>query len=626
VKRLQAKPHPLAFLTTQQAQAEQVNKPGAPPAEVIRDSCRLEYWYYGRRMGSTLSCHRAILIRSADALALAEMTVPWSPNLVHLSARTHGPQGGIVHLSPEDVRVMSTLRAGGSGGSTTRQLLFAMPGVAPGSIVEYRTRRDFNTWIPTHTHVAPSSLPVHVARFQVIAPRGLSLRVDANGFGVSGSDLDQRWTATNLKPAMSEPLLPASNRRTPQVRVALGTVGPPLGYSLRDVFGSWQEVVTPVAKAIWAAAQKGPALAGTSVSAIWSEVQRRVHDRGALTESKAPYRTAAEILRSAHGNADDRAIAMLALLLRAKKRVGFVLLPPTGAPDIRERRPRPMWGADILLHLPDDNMLLDPACIGCSPGELAPQHRGRGGVKLRLRGASFKARYFRTTGDVQRVRAWPREIRHEVALTPRGLIVRKGTWVVRGDAARGLRSFFADHPLPPAEAQREVKKRFLDEAAEGTLSIEGLKGAPRSPLTVHLRDLLLASAATTRADPWVRIPLRGLRRISWIDAFESPRMTPVALNASMSMVHTVRLVLPKGHRAVILPNASFKSTYASYSVKTTAGAGYVDIVERLQVETQTVFGRWLRDFDTFVQDVQRTRRGALVLRRTEGVVVPPVGK
>jgi len=593
---------------------------------------------------STEEVRRAIYLVNEAGRTFATVQIPYSPDvpIVLLEARSILPDGTVLPVSDSAILDSEYIRTGGEGGRATRVKTFAFPRAGKGAIVEYRYLRRHPGWIMSLEYRVSAPVPVREVRLTAHMPQ-VSIRYAAGGFGAPSIRGQQfTWRLRNVEPPSREAFGLPERLRAPFVSISVDRIDFWYGGVHIDVpvYKTWGNVAAPIWRAVEDVIRTplfgltaGARDDGTKAHQVWQRVQARIDDRAWFSRRDGRPRNALEIYTSGMGTSDERALVMLAALRGAGVPAMLLLLPGDEDEDVKKDFPTPEPLSDVLVCVPtgtSEPLVLDPACLGCAPGELAVPHQGRSGILITgagsatpgltgfesPAGAGVRVKTRRFTTALSPVSEPTSEITAEVIIHERGLVARRGQWTARGALAAMIRHYFAQHPVTEAKRRDVMRKKYLDGVEGGRILVTGLD-TPGAPIRVHLEDVLLERGGFVRAGPWTLVPVHALQRDDWIADLSRKGRGPVHFDVAPGFSRKIRVLVPAGRETVSLPAPRrIESRLAIYDLKVESEEGAVVLNEELSLRQRTFRGGEEEQLAAFLAEVQEQRRRAIVLRET----------
>ncbi|MCB9648124.1 MAG: hypothetical protein H6730_16165 [Deltaproteobacteria bacterium] len=485
------------------------------PAVVLSYKRHVEYMFVGQYQPvMRVSVHMAVLVRRPEALTHATQLIWLRPlDIQGLEAVTHRPDGSTVRFEAEELwntKVFEDLR-----GNAQPLTLIPFRHVVPGSVVELTYAHEARGWSSRVALDLPA-LPIRDAELRVVSggwrtPGSLAwyslvpqpeLRLEPHG---------APWRTERTPDGLLARLvdhIPVAGEEAPEVVAAMeGIVANGRSRSvLRDWAGPFEEVSEE-----FEASRKDAALpadlpgpgADEPPRARAARALRWVQDklrRQPFRWDRQHIRPVKEVVTDRSGTSWERSAVLAALL------EGMGLVPawwwprcPRRIRSSRARRPRqgraPRRGGG-------ESLVLDPGCDACGVDEVRP-HPGRpGGVEGDAHARELERRPLRAPAPAVAVmertlplaEATPRAERLTLALSPRGVMLKRGEVRLRGVEAREINRRFGDGPRDQSDRDAEAK-RFLDAWADGEVRWQ----LGDDVVTAEVQDVLLARGACSRA-------------------------------------------------------------------------------------------------------------------------------
>lgn len=609
---------------------EDLRSETAQPGEaaiVLLDRCRLRLIGLPQEPATQLDCHRAVAITRSEGLPAAEVTleVPRG-RLVQITARTLLPDGRSVLVEESAVHELLLEQAGGPGGRSRRAFVFAFPAVEVGAIVEHHfTVRDDGWWF-RYRHRLDDTLPVRRASFEVDVASTLRIDHTSRGFGAPeivarGEERRYRWEKVGAPAYRSEPLGFDRALGMPTVELALAEVRLPLAQERSvEVFqASWPDALEPLWRAVADAAAVGRARVGPmsepqqelEVARIWSAVQRGIFDRAGVWSPRGGRRSASDIIESRYGASDERALVMLGAIRRAGLDAALGLVPSSALPDLNQEIFSPSGEEHWLVIVSrgqGEPLVLDPACAGCVPGQIAPAHRGRRGVLVRPQDSGGVS-----SGVATELFTLPNgpaiglELAQSLRVGDAGLLLEHGVLRLLGARAAGIRSLLLDDRSRASQAM--VGQAGLLPSPRDAL--EELRGGGLS-LTMSPR----ARPGVTRAGRRLAASISALLPTGEIARLEAERRGPVRFDEPPGFMHRAELALDPGWRWEAVPaRREVDTRLGLYRLEVRQEGGGLIVEEELRVHPATVVPSEYGELLRLVDQVRAARRQRLVAAR-----------
>ncbi|MCC7382501.1 MAG: DUF3857 domain-containing protein [Deltaproteobacteria bacterium] len=606
---------------------EDLRSETAQPGEaaiVLLDRCRLRLIGLPQAPATQLDCHRAVAITRSEGLPAAEVTleVPRG-KLVQITARTLLPDGRSILVEASAVHELLLEQTGGPGGQSRRAFVFAFPAVEVGAIVEHHFTVHDDGWWFRYRHRLDDTLPVRRASFEVDVASTLRIDHTRRGFGAAeivarGEERRYRWERAGAPAYRPEPLGFDRAFGMPTVELALAEVRLPLGQERSaEVFqASWPDALGPLWRAVADAAAVGRAQVApmsapqheAEVARIWSAVQRGIFDRAGVWSPRGGRRSASEIIESRYGASDERALVMLGAIRRAGLDAALGLVPSPALPDLNHEifslSGEEHWLV-IVSRGRGEPLVLDPACLACVPGEIAPEHRGRRGVWVRPEDPGGVSRG--VAAELFTLPSGPAiglVLAQSLRVGDAGLLLERGVLRLLGARAAGIRSLLLDDRSRASQAMAgqvglsSHPRDALEELGDGGLSL-AMSARPRP--------------GATRAGRWLAAPLSALLPTGEIARLEAQRRGPVRFDEPPGFVHRAELALDPGWRWQGVPaRREVETRLGRYRLEVREDGGVLIVEEELRVHPATVdppeYGELLR----LVDQVRAARRQRLV--------------
>ncbi|MCA9550805.1 MAG: hypothetical protein KC933_12295, partial [Myxococcales bacterium] len=479
------------------------------PAVVLSYKRHVEYLFVGRYQPvMRVSVHMAVLVRRPEALTHATQLIWLRPlDIQGLEAVTHRPDGSTVRFEAEELwntKVFEDLR-----GNAQPLTLIPFRHVVPGSVVELTYAHEARGWSSRVALDLPA-LPIRDAELRVVSggwrtPGSLAwyslvpqpeLRLEPHG---------APWRTERTPDGLLARLvdhIPVAGEEAPEVVAAMeGIVANGRSRSvLRDWAGPFEEVSEE-----FEASRKDAALpadlpgpgADEPPRARAARALRWVQDklrRQPFRWDRQHIRPVKEVVTDRSGTSWERSAVLAALL------EGMGLVPRmvvASLPEADPVKPRPAdLDKDVLLVVVEgESLVLDPGCDACGVDEVRPALAGLVGWKVTPTPAS-------SNGDpsvppapavavmertLPLAEATPRAERLTLALSPRGVMLKRGEVRLRGVEAREINRRFSDGPRDQSDRDAEAK-RFLDAWADGEVRWQ----LGDDVVTAEVQDVLLA--------------------------------------------------------------------------------------------------------------------------------------
>ncbi len=579
------------------------------------------------RERTTIDTWRAVAVRTVSGLAAAQyrLLVPGGFELEHFEGATRLAGGGdATPLSEADLGELVLSERG-----ETRHVVrtVAFEGVAPGAVVEHSLRVGRSDAMLADRFEVLDDRPVREVVYELDVPADFEVNLLRRGFDVvpvpdppSGRAV-HRFRAYDVRPHEDLPFGVSHLEAAPSVAwsVASASSGhvdlfPTWGTIAAGLWRSVHERLEPPAS--WVA-QRPAGEVAARIDAAWALVQARLAD-GVTGGGE---RTVEEMATSGFATEDERALALLGLLRAWDVPAHLALVPPAGADELLANFPTPGLRHDVLVCATlgsGERRWLDPSCLGCPAGALAMGHDGRYALLVEPVGdgkAEVEARQVRTPPTPM---APELEADHTLTLGDRGLVATEGKWALRGRLAAQVRAWVARHAtLATEERDAWLRRRFLDGIEPAEMEIRGLD-APRAPIEVVARDVVVARRGHLRVGPWVLLPVDQFFHEPWLAWFRPDRTAPVRFLRSASFRNRARIAQPEGHGLRGIPEPrEVTSPYGLYRLEVSEADGAVALEESLALHAHRIEPEDYAAFHAFLHQVRAARRQHVAFEREQ---------
>lgn len=578
-----------------------------PPAQV-----RYRQHLYAPKTWTDIRRVALIQSRTAADAAAVELTVPPGAVISNFQARTITADGRLIDVD-EPVLFPVIERP---GEPPLERLVFAFPHAEPGAVVAWRVRFVQDGYKPQDQYFVPPVVPVRRARYRFRTYKFVTERALAHGMTHADSTTERRrtrvWTATDLPFEPPEPGMTVHPLGRASVQFAVDTVD---GYSmitdwavvLRALHNQMQSMYTTIPASWYQRPRPTGDLAQAALDIVRAELMTGTTPLGYRKESLAT------LHRFRRGNTDQQALAITALMHHWKQSCELAITTPAGTPPILRNFPSPPVSPNVLVACPM-GLYIDPLCAGCPAGRLSQAHQGRGALRLgnpssRNPTPTFIRLPVQPTTDASRT--------FEVEVNARGLIAREGTVTLHGEAAAGIRAWFAAHPLPEARRAKAAKERFLDGIEAERLGIAGLDTAD-GPIEFKMQGILLSRNGLVRTQDWVKFAIPAAFGESLFGLLSvTDRQRPAELEASDGFHNTLIVKPPEGMAITRAPAAKrVDGPFGEYALTAKTEGGALELVERMVVRPQIVTPADWPKLRAFLEAASAARQAPIVFGRT----------
>ncbi|MCB9651864.1 MAG: hypothetical protein H6730_35485 [Deltaproteobacteria bacterium] len=323
-----------------------------------------------------------------------------------------------------------------------------------------------------------------------------------------------------------------------------------------------------------------------------------------------------EVVTDRSGTSWERSAVLAALL------EGMGLVPRmvvASLPEADPVKPRPAdLDKDVLLVVVEgESLVLDPGCDACGVDEVRPALAGLVGWKVTPTPAS-------SNGDpsvppapavavmertLPLAEATPRAERLTLALSPRGVMLKRGEVRLRGVEAREINRRFSDGPRDQSDRDAEAK-RFLDAWADGEVRWQ----LGDDVVTAEVQDVLLAREGLLMSGDLFSATLEQLFGTPDSSALPA-RPAPYWVGPSVSFTRQVSLQIPAGGVVLDAPDdAKVEGPLGYYSRTVRPHGRALEVEEELRLPSRWYTSEEHAALGTFFDAVTKARDAALVLR------------
>lgn len=615
-------------------------------AIVLREERVVSHTVVGNRAQTTDERQRALFVVNRDGLRHAQVRLCYTNEspILEVEARTILPGGESVAVDPADIIDAFAGRPAVNDDAELRCKVFAFPQVTVGSIVEYRYIRTSKYWRPTIEHVLDTTLPVRLAVFR-FRPIGGPFSYEAVGFSAPKRiGRTFTWRSGAIAPEREKSFLPPEWSRRLSVSIAMRRIQAAGSnfFADYDVFCSWPAVV----RNAWAQARRAtdemptallegvPADDVTQAAAtLWGRVQTGIDDRGA-NGFLGGFRAATDIFQSRYGDSNERALLLFGALRAKGYKASLVFVPDDDTPEISEDyfNPDRLDNALVLLKggVTGRDMILDPSCLGCAPGEMVPGHRYRAGLLVddakpgwipdnnscldpETKELSVATQHVVLAAYARPIS--PTQFDAEISFDDGQLVLKEATFVADGAQGAPIRRLFQQH-TSERWRKEHFRQHHADQATQdGTVTFEGID-SPHKPLKVSLENVPLNSTRLVYSEDWIVWDLAAIHRGRWMARLNPGRKLPVFFNYAPNYVHRSHFTLPRGYSVVAVPEpSSIRTTTGAFAVTVSRDRSGFVVEERLTIPRRAIsmadYGQLLE----FLERVQAARAQLFVLKR-----------
>jgi hypothetical protein len=351
------------------------------------------------------------------------------------------------------------------------------------------------------------------------------------------------------------------------------------------------------------------------------------------------------------GSADERALVLLTLLRQWGIAAASLWLPSADTPDPTPTLATPdRLNELVVFALPAQArpLLLDPACLGCAPGELTLVHQDREGllampadeinphevpVDMALSQRGFPTiRYalWRTPSDAKRVP--PIGTVLAIEQTDRGFDLISGRLTAQGSMAAALRQF--RYQQDDTTTDDSLWRGLSAIPAGNTVSWQGLDVDEAT--TGSARDVAIvatvgrspfAPVGVALVDGVALLPLNALVPVPWLARFEAMRLdltlevapplpTDAGPRGPTGFYHDLSVILHPGTRVLALPSTQVTSNAAgTYTLVAEISGQSLRVREELILHANSFSGDLLVQLAELCQVARLARNQAIIVAR-----------
>jgi hypothetical protein len=536
-------------------------EPSDAEAVVLTDEGKVEVsgeW----QMGFTLfERHRIVKILNRRGERFANVAVPYGADsrVELLQARSISPRGEISVVEPKKVYDVN-LYPSFVFYADQRAKLFAVPGIEPGSVVEYRYRVRTPTRSFWHSWVFQEDVPVLRSRFTVLAPGEWELIYRVHGLELephvtrapAGFKATYVWEAKDVPPLSRELSMPPPRECSARVELA------PAGMK------SWNDV------AAWYHDLAGPQMKGTKsikelASTLLAGCQTDMEKLKALAtwvRDNVRYvaveigiggfqpHGAQEVLANRYGDCKDMATLLCTMAASVGLRADQVLVSTwqNGVPDTS--LPSPFHFNHAMVFVPamgDSGLWVDPTDKGTPFGSLPWYDQGVFVLHVKGDGTgSVRRTPRRPARENQTVEHW------QARIDETGSAQVEGETLLRGAPAYELRKELA--ALNNTERTRWLESYLARRCPAVTLKSWRVAGLEPDADSLRFSYSFCSSAFAVRSGELLVVRPAQLCRLDLPELFRSPtRMHPIRFRFGMVQEFLLKLDAPAGRKMLSQP-------------------------------------------------------------------------
>lgn len=649
-------------------------QPGAA-AEVLYDGRVVGLSLDSRGMPTTtIRQVRVVRIQQPEGLeeALVSYGLPEDAKVVNFKAVTRH-KDGTTERQTERREVPFLTVPTGFRPARARQLRFAFRDVRVGDLIAY----DITERIPKNgfsgSHFLEGSLPIHRAELR-LESTDVQYAYQSASFKGESQTCTKTWRGiktcyvtfglTDYLPVDDEPFVPQD------ARVPLGVVWSVTTVVINGthvpLFATWQELhysAYDVVDTALSEPARIPRPAGAQAApvdqivALWQSAQQALDERAAFVSQ---HRTARATLASTYGDESDRTVLLTSLLEQASLNPTLLLVP--AAPwKLGKNAIPPLLGLSamvIKVALSDQTLLLDPSCLGCAPGELRSGLLGREALELhvssnkdaRLVGtfriptepmklmprpedaeaapvpadpasvqvgtsASLSLPSSASQRFVFRSAAWNElfNLDADLELTPRGLLMRDGSFRVAGISAAALRHTLWQNHNQQNVSLPNLASPFADGLDDERMGCVNPEEAGE-PLELELRDTIIARTAYSQSSNQLLISWEELLPDLFMGQLKEKRSFPLDLREMPDVHASIHLKLPPNHEPTRVPSStSLHLADCSYSRQVEVQDDALQLVEDIRFTKSVVpVERYPEFYQKCIQAIRTARHTQLL--------------
>ncbi|MBC7187650.1 MAG: DUF3857 domain-containing protein [Calditrichaeota bacterium] len=552
----------------------QHEEPGDAEAVVLADEGKVEVsgeW----QMGFTLfERHRIVKILNRRGERFANVAVPYGADsrVELLQARCISPQGEISVVEPKKVYDVN-LYPSFVFYSDQRAKLFAVPGIEPGSVVEYRYRVRTPTRSFGHSWVFQEDVPVLRSRFTLLAPGEWELIYRVHGLALephvtrapAGFKATYVWEAKDIPPLSRELSMPPPRECFARVELS------PAGMKTWNDVATWYHgLAAPQMKAT----KQVSRLASTLIAGCETEMDKlkalatwvRDNVRYLAVEigigGFQPH-AAQEVLANRYGDCKDMATLLCAMAASVGIEADQVLVSTwqNGVPDTS--LPSPFHFNHAMVFVPaigDSGLWVDPTDKGTPFGSLPWYDQGVFVLHVKGDGTgSVRRTPRRPASENQTVERWHARIDEQ------GSAEVDGETVLRGAPAYELRKELA--ALNTAERTRWLESHLARRCPAITLKSWHVAGLEPDTDSLRFSYSFSSSAFAMRSAGQLVVRPAQFCRLDLPELFRSPtRVHPIRFRFGMVQEFLLSADTPSGWK-MLSPPVSDSTTCAHGAAK-----------------------------------------------------------
>jgi hypothetical protein len=483
-------------------------------AVILLDEGSMEILGSGGVALSVFEQHRVVKIFNPSGHRFAYVVIPYGSgtDVAGIQARTIDPDGKITVLNENNIFDVS-LYPNFIFFSDQRARLFTLPGIADGSIVEYRYRLNFPRHMFWHSWVFQDVVPTLFSRFSLLKPGEWNASYRQYGIQVkpterkapSGFKSETVWELRNVPPLKVETAMPPMRETVTHLTLS------PLGFRTWDDVGEWYSTIAgsrtkagPEVRALAHRLTDGVAGREEKLHRLYEWVRDRVRyvavEVGIGGFQPHP---AEEVCSNMYGDCKDMTTLLCSLAAEAGVEVHQALISTwqNGRPDTS--LPSPLHFNHVIAYAPapgDSSIWMDATEKGCPFGQLPWSDQGLPALVVGEKGKpAFVTTPRSTADDNSTILEW------DVSLEPSGHARVHGKTILTGTPAAEFREelIFSTPETRRAWVEQFIAVRFSG-ARLDSFSVKSLQPVD-DPLVISY-DFSTTGFGTRRGDDLVIRP------------------------------------------------------------------------------------------------------------------------
>lgn len=539
-------------------------EPGAGALIVFNDA-NIQL-FYGDYVWIEMEVYRRIKVFTDDGKRYASVALNYASDekISNVKARVTLPNGDTIEL--RENQIIDEARVSGAGRYASmvygRQKKFTIPGVVPGSIVEYqylikseRTGHLRSWYFQGSDYTLSSTLKATVPKEIQYSGAFINVREEPKSSvekWVDGRGTTYTWRLDNLPGVKEEIFGPRLEAMRAGMNFVLTRAYSRRMGTMRHILDSWDQVTGAYADYYRSSMGKRGDIARVvnelttsiadpteKIAIIFDYVQRNIQyfdTRHVLT--KGQYSGA--ILAGKQAENVGMNVLLCTMLDEANIKTSFAMLAPLGGPPLNQAISTPVQFERLITHVPmgdGTDIWLDPTVRGTPLGVLPWQDQGAPAFLLQGKGE------FRELPKTSHLNKETRTL--SLTLNAEGHVSGKGTVSASGENATRYRRQFA------FSGEQERKDRFLKDLQEQVSSAELTSFAYEDQVLatkpVEISFTFSGIDYATVAGDRLLINPAVLDRFDTDVLVAGERRSPIMLGAVSSITEEVTIALPTGY-------------------------------------------------------------------------------